>query len=259
MLSVVQQASPSDAYMRMRVPGASALCADAFAPVASAGYASGVTDLSVRIRNLRRSMGLNQAEFGRALGVSQGSVSRWEQGSMPEPPMLAKLAELMGTDVRTLLNADFSEVSASRPRLFVKGAVAAGVWREAVDWPQDEWEPYTGGTHFEAPMDRRFGLKVDGESMNVVYPPGTILDCVSTIGTSAHPRSGQRVIVVRTKITGEVEATVKEYVVDANGAEWLVPRSYNPAFQTPLAVGAPEDGIAETTIMAIVRGSYLPE
>jgi hypothetical protein len=66
-------------------------------------------------------------------------------------------------------------------------------------------------------------------------------------------------VVVRRRFDGEFEATVKEYVVDASGKEWLVPRSHNPAFQMPIAIGTEEDGIEETVIMAIVRGAYLPE
>lgn len=222
-------------------------------------YAALMTDLSTKIRQLRRTLGLKQADFAALFPVTQASVSRWEAGAMPEPPALSKLAEMMNTDVRSLLGADFNVQSAAGPRLMVKGAVAAGVWREAIEWPEEEWTPYTGGAHVDVPADRRFGLVVEGESMNAVYPPGTVLDCVSTIGTGATPRSGQRVVVVRKRFDGEVEATVKEYIRDANGAEWLVPRSHNPAFQSAIAIGSREDGIEETVIMAIVRGAYMPE
>lgn len=218
-----------------------------------------MADLATKIRQLRRSLGLNQTEFATRFPVTQASVSRWEKGSMPEPEALAKIAEMMDTDVRSLLNADFSPTTGVRPRLFVKGAVAAGIWKDAVEWPEEEWVPYSGGAHIDAPMDRRFGLVVEGESMNEVYRPGTILDCVSTIGSGLYPQSGQRVVVVRKRLDGELEATVKEYMRDASGVEWLVPRSSNPAFQTPIAIGSEEDGIEETTIMAIVRGAYLPE
>lgn len=178
---------------------------------------------------------------------------------MPDPPALTKLAELAETDVRSFLNADFSLISKARPRLMVKGAVAAGVWREAVEWDDSEWFPYTGGDHISAPLDRRFGLRVEGESMNQVYPHGTILDCVSTIGGGREIRSGKRVVVVRTRLNGDLEATVKEYYQDPEGREWLLPRSDNPAFQTPVEIGKEEDGVAETVIMATVEGSYRPE
>lgn len=217
-----------------------------------------MADLATKIRLLRQSLGDNQTQFAGRFGVTQATVSRWESGAMPEPGALAEIAELMETDVRSLLGADFTVTSAARPKLMVRGAVEAGIWKEAVEWPEERWTPYTGGAHITAPLDRRFGLVVEGESMNEVYPPGTILDCVSTIGSGEYPRNGQRVVVIRTRLDGEMEATVKEYQKRGE-AEWLVPRSHNPAFQGPIQLGTEEDGIAETVIMAIVRGAYQPE
>lgn len=243
----------------MRMTEASGICARVLGNPRGVSYAAAMPDLATKIRHLRQSMGQNQAEFARRFDVTQATVSRWEKGSMPEPSALTKIAELMEVEVRSLLDADFTITTDRRPRLQVKGAVAAGVWREAIEWPEDDWVSYTGGAHIDAPMDRRFGLVVEGDSMNEVYPPGTILDCVSTIGSGMYPQHKQRVVIVRRRIDGDVEATVKEYRREADGREWLVPRSYNPAFQTPIELGSAEDGIEETTIMAIVRGAYLPE
>lgn len=238
---------------------ASELCAGELGPFTPLPYPLAMADLSTKIRLLRQSFGENQTEFARRFGVSQGSVSRWEKGSMPEPQHLTQIAHLLDSDVRSLLGSDFRFTSTDRPRLFVQGQVAAGVWREAFTWPEDEWVPYIGGTHFEAPADRRFGVVVEGESMNEVYPPGTILDCVSTIGSGLYPQNKERVIVIRKRVDGDVEATVKEYRKERDGREWLIPRSYNPAFQGPIEIGSEESGIEETTIIAIVRGSYRPE
>lgn len=245
--------------MRIRMMIASKICVAELGPVRPMLYRPRmVDDLATKIRKFRQSLGLNQQDFGDMFGVTQGSVSRWEKGSMPDPSALAAMAGRMGVDLRQLIGADFDGAALNGPRLYVKGAVAAGVWREAVQWDEGEWQPYTGGDHFSAPKESRYGLRVDGESMNMVYPPGTILDCVSIIGTGLAPLNGQRVIVVRQRIDGGYESTVKEYVRDGD-KEWLVPRSYNPGFQTPIEIGTLEDGIVETVIMAIVKGSYRPE
>jgi transcriptional regulator with XRE-family HTH domain len=216
------------------------------------------TDLATRIRKHRQALGISQTQFAEMLGVTQATVSRWEKGSMPEAPMLARIAEQMGNTVKDLIGIDFNLLSHAGPRLFVKGAVAAGVWREALQWDQEDWTPYTGGSHIIAAEEDRFGLVVEGESMNQLYPPGTVLDCVSTLRSGTIPLSGQRVIVVRRKFTGEIEATVKEYIRDGE-QEWLVPRSFNPAFQTPIDMSNPASDIEETAIIAIVRGAYRPE
>jgi transcriptional regulator with XRE-family HTH domain len=127
-------------------------------------------ELAIKIATLRRTLGENQTEFGERFGVSQGSVSRWEKGSIPDAPILAQLADLAKEDVRSFLGGapqDTSFVNLGE-RLMVKGSVAAGVWREAYEWPEDEWFSYTGGTHVTAPADRRFGLRVAPNSPKII-------------------------------------------------------------------------------------------
>lgn len=177
---------------------------------------------------------------------------------MPEPPELAQLAKMANQSLEEFIGADF-EASNPQPTLMVKGDVQAGVWRSAWEWDEEDWQPYTGGAHIDAPLDRRFGLIVRGESMNEVYPPGTILDCVHTIGSGIEDiQDRQRVIVIRKRFDDGLEATVKEFRREGSRA-WLVPRSTSPAFQAPIEFGSEEDGIEETVIIAVVKGSYRPE
>lgn len=215
-------------------------------------------DISQRIRQERRKLRLNQTQFAEALGVNQATVSRWESGTTPDFPSLERISKLTKVDINLLVNGDIRSVN-SGPSLFVKGEVAAGVWKDAYEWNRGDWMPFVGGSHIDAPMEARFGLIVSGESMNEVYPPGTILDCVSCIHAGIDKvNSGQRVIVLRRKFSGEVEATVKEYLETASGT-WLVPKSRNPEFQQPISLTDPGDGIEETAIVAVVKGSYRPE
>lgn len=212
-----------------------------------------------KIKNMRIAMGLTQGELAARLGTTQASVSRWEKGSMPEADKLAQLADLQGESVREFIDdkASGETIPLVLNRFWVRGAVAAGVFAPAYEWPEDEWKSYSGMADLDVPQEARFGLEVKGESMNLVYPPGTILDCVS-IDAVGEIASGKRVIVERTCLTGEVEATVKEYVV-VDGVEWLVPRSTNPAFQAPISATEPGEGITEVKIIAVVVGSYRPE
>jgi len=245
--------------MRIRMNTQATLCATALAPKSPRLYRREMADeLSKRIRSARRALGMNQAELAEALDVNQATVSRWESGAVPDVVMLGRLAKLAGRDMAYFTDADL-EPAPSGPRLFVKGEVAAGVWRDAFEWEMDSWVPYQGGSHFDAPLEARYGLLVAGESMNEVYPPGTILDCVSCIHARIESvESGQRVIVVRKRFTGEIEATVKEYRRTTEG-DWLVPRSNNPAFQNPITMVADDPMIEETVIVAVVKGSYRPE
>jgi hypothetical protein len=93
--------------------------------------------------------------------------------------------------------------------------------------------------------------------MDMVYPPGSILECVRYSGQDI--TSGKRVIVQRVRDDDRVETTVKEYIVDAAGVPWLVPRSSNPALQAPIRADKPEPGIVTVEIFAIVVASIRPE
>ena len=94
--------------------------------------------------------------------------------------------------------------------------------------------------------------------MNALYPPGTILECVSFLG-GVEIASGKRVIVERLRIDGEREVTVKELYRDDDGIEWLVPRSNNPAFQAPVRADQQDADIVEVRVIGVVVGSTRTE
>lgn len=212
--------------------------------------------------------GLNPADWSRKAGVSSSSIYNFIHG---------RSESLHSTTMRRLANAANVPVSAitgelatsptlSFPAIEVRGSVNAGTWREAAEWPRDDWE--TMYVPVAKPYkDSVFGLKVEGPSMNQVYPEGTILVCVSLYDYGAELASLDRVIVHRSAPDGSVEATVKEMKVDANGRVWLWPRSDHPAHQQPIPLPKnPSDGLeileADGTIVqvvAIVIGSYRPE
>ena len=216
--------------------------------------------IAERIKQLRIARGLNQTELAERLAVTQATVSRWERGSTPDADKLAKLAEMAGLSIEQFIRnmVEGERDSGLLNRFSVKGAVQAGDWALAQEWPEEEWRTYSGGAHINAPDGKRYGLEVRGDSMNEVYPMGTILDCVSIFDLT-DVANGQRVIVERERLDGYVEATVKEYHRDEQGKEWLVPRSKNPGFQTPIDVANPGPDIAEIRVVARVVGSYRPE
>ena len=226
-------------------------------------YITPMTDLAMKIRRIRKTLGKNQAEFAEMFGVTQGSVSRWENGSAPEGPIIARLAELAGVDVSTLLSdgavGNVIPISLG-PQLYVKGSVAAGVFVEATEAPREEWEAFTGRADLQVPASLRYGLRVVGDSMNLAYPPGTIIECQSIIFDElVEPiPNGKRVVVERKRFGDGVETTVKEYLCDDDGVEWLVPRSTNPAHQA-FRCDQPGPDIEAIRIIAVVVGSYQPE
>ncbi|MES2904033.1 MAG: helix-turn-helix domain-containing protein [Pseudomonadota bacterium] len=207
------------------------------------------------LATLRKRKGLSQVALAEKVGVEQPTIQRWEKGNRePDLSALHRLAEALDVTAASLL--DGSALTASGPRLFVKGVVAAGVWRPAVESAPDEWEAFTGRADVCADLEHRFGLRVLGDSMDLLYPDGTILECVSVFG-HIEPAPGKRVIVVRKDDNGQCEATVKE-LVEQDGELWAVPRSSNPG-HAPIKLNGPTPGIVEVRIAAVVVASVRPE
>lgn len=123
-----------------------------------------------------------------------------------------------------------------------------------MEFAEADWEYFTGSPRADYPLKDRFGVRVEGDSMDLLYPPGTILECARYWGNEPI-RNGKRVIVQRTKVDGTVETTVKEYLEDRDGVVWLLPKSSNPAFQAPIRADERDDSITEIRIMAVVIAS----
>jgi len=211
----------------------------------------------LRLAQHRKTRGLTQAKLAEMLGVEQPTVQRWEAGTRtPDLDDIGNIADALQVTPGELFR--MPNITDSGPPLYVKGAVAAGVWREAYEWEDTDWVPFTGRSDLSYPMEFRFGLRVEGDSMNQIYPHGTIVECVSAMG-GIEIVSGKRVIILRRREDLEFEATVKELIIEKDGTHWLVPRSDNPAFQAPVKIDGPEPGIIETRIIAVVVGSYRPE
>jgi len=211
--------------------------------------------MSSKIATFRRIKGWNQTEFGERLGVTQGTVSRWEKGAKPEPEMLVAIARELGLSVEQLVGAEglAGKLRPLGPAIHIKGEVAAGRWVDAYEWPPDEWEVFTGRPDLVAEIDHRFGLLVQGDSMDEIYPAGTIIECVSVFG-HAEAFAGRRVVIVRKRKSDHcLEATVKE-LVDIGGVLWARPRSSNPEHEA-FRLDKPGDDIDEVRIIAVVVAS----
>lgn len=213
----------------------------------------------VRLREFRERLGLTLEGMAERTGVSVSQLSRWEAAKSNIPSeRLPALAAAYECRIGDIFADDDSPYVPLGPTLYVRGPVQAGAWHQVWELPESEWQSFTGRADVTAPLRDRFGVEVRGESMNDLYPPGTILECVSFLG-GAEIASGRRVIVERVRVDGDREVTVKELYRDSEGVEWLVPRSSNPAFQTPIRADQQEPDIAEVRVIGTVVGSYRHE
>ncbi|CAB5222990.1 HTH_XRE domain containing protein [uncultured Caudovirales phage] len=208
-----------------------------------------------RLAELRKRRGLTQSGMAALMKVSQPAYQRWETGNRePTLDQTLALANLLGVSVPDLLGQLVA--APLGPMLFIQGSVAAGIWRDALEYPREDWLTFSGRADIVANPDNRFGLRVEGDSMDQAYPPGTIIECLSAYD-SADLTPGKRVVVTRTNASGEIEATVKELAEQA-GELWLVPKSTNP-IHTAFKLDEADEGIVEVKILAVVVASIRPE
>lgn len=212
-------------------------------------------------------LGKPKQGLAQAIGVAPPRIPEIIRGARvikaSEIPALARYLELDPGYVllRIVGTADIAPAELPFIQLEIRGAVQAGHWAAAIEWPRDDWE--TVAVPRPDGHTRYFGLRVLGPSMNQVYPEGTILVCVP-IGEYHHAlQDGDHVIVQRRDAaTDMLEGTVKELRHDAAGRAWLWPRSDHPEHQAPLELPRAQSsqydnaGSRDIEIIGVVVADY---
>lgn len=124
----------------------------------------------------------------------------------------------------------------------VVGAVQAGVFTEALEW--DAGRRY----NIQIPIDdgypielSRYALEVKGESMNRIFPDGSLVSVVDFSVLGRPPETGDYVVVMRRDSHGPgFEATIKALQIREDGSACLWPQSNDPNFQQPFIIPAPD-------------------
>lgn len=139
------------------------------------------------------------------------------------------------------------------------GNVQAGAFIEAFELETDEFFPAFGSV---ASKENVFCLKVIGDSMDIVYPEGTILYCQQLSDYAADLKNGKRVIVKRRKAADLFEVTVKEYSSSGNTTT-LTPLSKNKKHKAVKFTNGGnhhhDAGAPDLEVWAIVIGAYQVE
>jgi len=235
--------------------------------------------IPARLRKLRTQSGLSLRKLALAMGYADASSiqryfdeERYSEEALPLA-IARKFAKALGglgrppvreAEVLALAGVTMSEGAGAKGALIavtplnkerralaplgkaianirVIGAVQAGSWRTALEWPEED--------QYETPVriDPKFAgltaiaLEVRGPSMNEVFPHGTIVICVAYIELGRGPIHGERVVVQRFR-GAEVEASIKEYRHEKDGIPRLWPLSQHPDHQAPLRLDQLEEG-----------------
>lgn len=124
----------------------------------------------------------------------------------------------------------------------VVGSVQAGVFSEAFEW--DASRRY----NIQIPIDdgypielNRYALEVKGQSMNRVFPDGSLVSVIDFDVLGRPPETGDYVVVMRRDSHGPgFEATIKALQIREDGSVCLWPQSTDPNFQQPFIIPAPD-------------------
>lgn len=220
-----------------------------------------------RIREIREPTGINVTQLAKMIGTSQPQMKRLEDGDREiTPTWMFKIARALKCDPAALMPTDpLGDRTLPVRRIGVLGAVKAGLFRPALEWPPEDRYYYDATVDPAYRAVPVFGLRVDGPSMDEVFPDGSEVECVKLfdLGEDFELESGTYVVVMRHDPDGSDrwEATIKEYVVDQSGVQWLWPRSSAPEFQSPwpfasLGHGGDEHQDDGIYIWAVVIGHH---
>ncbi|MBS1020496.1 LexA family transcriptional regulator [Gluconobacter cerinus] len=233
-----------------------------------------------RIKERLDALGMSERKACLTAGVGINTIRHIRvRGHAPKPENLHKLATTLGVPPSYFLEAAVDQAEAKENSLkpvanietiYVKGFVQAGHMQEAIEWPASDWMPVYAPPDIRYPSIPRFGLQVRGDSMNRVYPDGSIVVAVKLDDLGRLPRTGERVVVLCRSKSGsnEMEATVKKYQIDQSGRHILWPESDDPLYQSPIILddlakeheGQSNDSACEDVcIYALIVGSYRTE
>lgn len=228
------------------------------------------TLIGKRLLSIIQDRGLSVRSVSLGAGLSESAAKHVIYGNSQSPRLdtINKIAAFLKVPSVDITGTDARQHSGVEPihttQIEVRGDVQAGVWREAIEWPQADWYAIT------VPLDvafaglHRYGLLVKGDSMDKVFPDGSIAVVINLVDLGRMPKTGEIAVVVqRSKTSNEFEATVKAVQVLDSGEIILWPQSTNPDFATPVRIKPGEcdhdAGMPDVFIQALVVASYRPK
>lgn len=179
-----------------------------------------------KIAEARRAKGWSQQQLAERLDTTQQQIARYETGQRdPKADVILKISSILNVTVSYLLGVDsdsgyIEAIPARSYSLPIVGRIAAGAAREAIE-QAGETRQTTEETYIAHPNG--FWLVVSGNSMNKLFPEGTLV----LVDPDEEVRNGD---VAALFVNGD-DATIKRVYFDGRSVT-LVPESYDPEYRT---------------------------
>lgn len=208
------------------------------------------------IREHLDATGKTQADLGLALKLPPpritGIISGARRVGVDEVFPLATFLEMTPLEVMLRL----SEETAEGKRwgiVKVIGAAEGGAVVPTMERQENEW--YASQVDYVKAFAQypQFGLEVRGTAANLLFPHGSVVNCVRFVDLKRPARHGENVIVAR-MLGGGVEVTIRELKEHPDGSRWLWFKSSDPLYQEPVAEAA--EGVE---VVALIIGSFRRE
>jgi SOS-response transcriptional repressor LexA len=202
-----------------------------------------MSDSSNRLKQARERAGYSSAKAAaEAMNVPVATYIQHENGNRGYPATRAeRYARFFRVSPEWLLygkGSDSITTIIESPDIPVLGRVAAGVWLEETfaepdlnELPRISYDRLPG----QSGSKNLFAVELAGDSMNLAFPPNSILICERVPFGFAEIREGDFVIVERENHNLR-EMTCKKIALDENGDFLLQSQSSNPKFSEPIRI-----------------------
>ncbi len=180
--------------------------------------------MQTKVKEMRERAGITQKQLAEALGITQQSVYYYESGDRDiKSSILVEMSKVLGCTVTELLGLGTAQIirakSCKSYPMPVFGRIAAGTPREALT-QSDVMHETPERLYLE--HERAFWLTVSGNSMNRLFPDGSLV----LIDPDSEVRNGDVAVVF---VNGD-DATLKRVYHEGDSVR-LHPESYDPEYR----------------------------
>lgn len=212
-------------------------------------------DKKDRLKWARENAGYATAsDAAKAMGMPPPTYLHYENGTNGFLRHAEKFARFYRVNVEWLMTGrgDPRGKAAVTRDVVVKSSVSAGMWTESAEWPEEDWQRIT------IPYERAYekyelhACEVQGNSMDLIFPPGTLLIWLSIYDSGEELKDGKPYIIRRMRASGEYETTCK-IARNIEGDWFLYPKSSDPQWRPWPAQGLEGD---EVVVLGRVIRAY---